>query len=100
MSTETEFDELFDGSLDTKMDFLKEQTKTNNDGIYRVDLSKVKDKRKGWRSVVRPTYPNLTVEGKLGQSAIEKITHYVNIKNPRELSGWFDSLRILEKNVL
>jgi len=80
----------FDGSLDTKMDFLKEQTKTNNDGIYRVDLSKVKDKRKGWRSVVRPL-PNLTVEGKLGQSAIEKITHYVNIKNPRELSGWFDS---------
>lgn len=85
-----ELDELFDGSLDSKMDFLNEQTRTNNDGIYRVDLSKAKDKKKGWRSVVR-FLPNLTVEGKVGQSAIEKITHYVDIKNPRELSGWFDS---------
>jgi len=85
-----ELDELFDGSLDSKMDFLNEQTRTNNDGIYRVDLSKAKDKKRGWRSVVR-FLPNLTVEGKVGQSAIEKITHYVDIKNPRELSGWFDS---------
>jgi len=85
-----ELDELFNGSLDSKMDFLNEQTKTNNDGIYRVDLSKSKDKKKGWRSVVR-FLPNLTVDGKVGQSAIEKITHYVDIKNPRELSAWFDS---------
>ena len=85
-----ELDELFDGSLDSKMDFLNEQTRVNNDGIYRVDLSKAKDKKKGWRSVVR-FLPNLTEEGKVGQSAIEKITHYVDIKNPRELSGWFDS---------
>lgn len=83
-------DELFDGSLDSKMDFLNEQKQTNNDGIYRVDLSKAKDKKKGWRSVVR-FLPNLTTEGKVGQSAVEKITHYVDIKNPRELSGWFDS---------
>lgn len=85
-----ELDALFDGSLDSKMDFLNDQTKVSNDGIYRVDLSKVKDKKKGWRSVVR-FLPNLTQEGKLGQSAIEKITHYVDIKNPKELSGWFDS---------
>lgn len=83
-------DDLFNGSLDTKMDFLNEQTKTNNDGIYRVDLSKSKDKKKGWRSVVR-FLPNLTKDGKVGQSAIEKITHYVDIKNQKELSGWFDS---------
>ena len=81
-------DELFDGSLDSKMDFLNDQKKVNNDGIYRVDLSKAKDKK--WKSVIR-FLPNLTTEGKLGQSAIEKITHYVDIKNPRELSGWFDS---------
>jgi hypothetical protein len=73
------------------MDFLNEQkTTTNNDGIYRVDLSKCKDKKKGWRSVVR-FLPNLTNDGKVGQSAIEKITHYVDIKNQKELSGWFDS---------
>ena len=85
-----ELDDLFNGGLDTKMDFLNEQKATNNDGIYRVDLSKCKDKKRGWRSVVR-FLPNLTQEGKVGQSAIEKITHYVDIKNQKELSGWFDS---------
>jgi len=86
-----ELDDLFNGGLDDKMDFLNEQKgKVSNDGIYRVDLSKVKDKKRGWRSVVR-FLPNLTKDGKVGQSAIEKITHYVDIKNPRELSGWFDS---------
>jgi hypothetical protein len=85
-----EFDDLFNGSLDTKMDFLNDQKAVNNDGIYRVDLSKVKDKKRGWRSVVR-LIPNLTKDGKVGQSAIEKITHYVDIKQPRELAGWFDS---------
>jgi len=85
-----ELDDLFNGSLDTKMDFLNEQKATNNDGIYRVDLSKVKDKKRGWRSVVR-LLPNLTKEGKVSQSAIEKVTHYVDIKQPKELSGWFDS---------
>lgn len=87
-----ELDELFDGSLDQKMDFLKEKTRTNNDGIYRVDLKKVLDKKKGYRAVVR-FLPNLTKEGRVGQSAIEKISHYVDIKNPRELSGYFDSAK-------
>ena len=82
-------DDLF-GNLDSKMDFLNEQTKTNTDGIYRIDLSKAKDKKKGYRAVVR-FLPNLTKEGKVGQSAIEKISHYVNIKNQKELSGYFDS---------
>jgi hypothetical protein len=85
------FDDLFNGSLDSKMDFLKDQTTTsNNDGIYRVDLKLVKDKKKGWRSVVR-FLPNLTKEGKLGQMAIDKVSHYVDIKQAKELSGWFDS---------
>jgi hypothetical protein len=83
-------DDLFNGGLDAKMDFLNEAKTTNNDGIYRVSMALAKDKRKGWRSVVR-FLPNLTQDGKIGQSAIEKITHYVDIKNPRELSGWFDS---------
>lgn len=85
-----EVDQLFDGSLDTKMDFLEEKKQTNNDGIYRVDLDKVKDKKKGYRSVVR-FLPNLTQEGKVGQSAIEKISHYVKIREPRELGGYYDS---------
>jgi hypothetical protein len=87
----SELDDLFNGGLDAKMNFLNEggQAKSS-DGIYRVDLKLVKEKKKGWRSVVR-FLPNLTKDGKLGQSAIEKIAHYVNIKNPKELSGWFDS---------
>lgn len=85
-----ELDDLFSGNLDNKMDFLAEQKTSTNDGIYKVDLSKVKDKKKGWRSVVR-FLPNLTAEGKLGQSAIEKISHYVDIKQEKELSGYFDS---------
>ena len=85
-----QFDELFDGSLDSKMSFLNERSAASNDGIYRVDLSKVKDKKKGWRSVLR-FLPNLTKDLKVGESAIEKITHYVDIKNPKELAGWFDS---------
>jgi hypothetical protein len=85
-----QLDELFDGSLDSKMNFLNERSTGNNDGIYRIDLSKVKDKKRGWRSVVR-FLPNLTTDLKVGESAIEKITHYVNIKNPKELSGYFDS---------
>ena len=86
-----EIDDLFNGNLDSKMSILNDQkTTTNNDGIYRVDLSKVKDKKRGWRSVVR-FLPNLTKDGKVGESAIDKITHFVDIKNPKELSGWFDS---------
>jgi len=87
-----EFDDLFSGNLDSKMDFLNEKKTVNADGIYRIDLSKVKDKKKGYRSVVR-LLPNLTQEGKVGQAAIEKITHYVDIKNAKELSGWFDSAK-------
>jgi hypothetical protein len=85
-----ELDDLFGGNLDSKMDFLNDKKTTNSDGIYRVDLTKVKDKKKGYRSVIR-FLPNLTKEGKVGQMAIEKITHYVDIKNQKELSGWFDS---------
>jgi hypothetical protein len=86
-----DLDDLFNGGLESKMDFLNDaKTSNNNDGIYRVDLSKVKDKKRGWRSLVR-ILPNLTKDGKVGQSAIEKITHYVDIKQPKELSGWFDS---------
>lgn len=88
----TDFNDLFSGELDSKMDFLNEKKQVNSDGIYRIDLSKVKDKKKGYRSVIR-FLPNLTKEGKLGQAAIEKITHYVDIKNAKELSGWFDSGR-------
>jgi hypothetical protein len=86
-----ELDSLFSaGGINDKVEFLQERTTKNSDGIYRIDMEKVKDKKKGWKSVIR-LLPNLSKEGKVGQSAIEKITHYVDIKNNKELSGWFDS---------
>jgi len=85
-------DDLFSGNLDSKMDFLNDKKTNNADGIYRVDLKLVKDKKKGWKSTIR-FLPNLTAEGKVGQAAVEKITHYVDIKNAKELSGWFDSAK-------
>ena len=84
-----ELDDLF-GGLDNTLDFLNEKKTVSSDGIYRIDLSKAKDKKRGYKSVIR-LLPNLTKEGKVGMSALEKITHYVNIKNPKELAGWFDS---------
>ena len=53
------YDELFDGGLEAKMDFLNEKTTSNSDGIYRIDLKLVQDKKKGYRSVVR-FLPNLS----------------------------------------
>jgi hypothetical protein len=88
MANLNEMDDLFGGNLDSKMDFLNEKKNVNSDGIYRIDLTKAKDKKKGYKSVIR-FLPNLTKEGKVGQAAIEKIAHYVDIKNPKELSGWF-----------
>ena len=94
-----EFDDLFSGNLDGKMDFLNEKKVVNADGIYRIDLSKVKDKKKGYRSVVR-FLPNLTKEGKVGQAAIEKITHYVDIKTQKNYQVGLIVQRISMRNVL
>jgi hypothetical protein len=86
----TGFDELLSGNLDGTMDFLNEKKAQNSDGIYRIDLTKAKDKKRGYRSVIR-FLPNLTKDGKLGASALEKISHYVKVKGADELNGWFDS---------
>jgi hypothetical protein len=86
-----ELDDLFNSSLDSKMDFLNDKKAVNADGIYRIDMKKPTiDKKKGYRSVIR-FLPNLTKAGKMEQVSIEKVAHYVNIKNVKELSGWFDS---------
>jgi len=85
-----DFNDLFSGNLDSTMDFLDDKKNVSKDGIYRVDLKKVSDKKKGYRARIR-FLPNLTKDRKLGQAAIEKITHYVDIKSDKALSGWFDS---------
>ena len=90
-----ETNDLF-GDLGSTMDFLQNKPTTSKDGLYRVDMKKAKEGK--WRSVVR-FLPNFTASedmikqygGPIGPSAIEKITHYVSIKDIPELSGYYDS---------
>lgn len=84
-------DELFDeASLDSKMDFLQDKPKANADGLYRIDVTKASDPKRGYMAKIR-LLPNLKKDGTLGQSAIEKISHWVNIRNVKEISGMYDS---------
>lgn len=80
-------DDLF-GGLENTMSFLDENSSRNNDGLFRVDLSKAKDKS---YKVKMRFLPNLSKEGALGQSSIEKISHYVNLQQMPELRGFYDS---------
>ncbi|CAG7581602.1 MAG: ssDNA binding protein [uncultured marine phage] len=85
------FEDLFsDDTLNSKMSFLDEKKKTGKDGLYRVDLSKVTDKSRGYIATVR-FLPNLNQAGEIGSSAIEKVTHYVDTKQVPELAGYYDS---------
>lgn len=81
-------DDLF-GNLDSTMSFLSEKKEQAKDGIYRVDLTKA-EKGKPYRSVIR-FLPNLKKDGTLGEAAIEKVAHYVDIKQLPELCGYYDS---------
>lgn len=66
-----------------------DKKETNLDGIYRPKLEECKDKKIGYRSTLR-FLPNLTKEGKLGPSAIEKHVHYFDGKGEQGLSGYYD----------
>lgn len=61
----------------------------NLDGIYRPDLKDAKDKKTGYRSVIR-FLPNLLENGKVGPAAVEKHIHYADFKNEPGLSGYYD----------
>ena len=82
--------DLFD-VIDPKsetLDFL-EKKGSSLDGIYRP---KVTDKKKGYVATIR-FLPNLSREGKVLQSAIEKHQHYVDFKNHPELMGYYDCMK-------
>jgi hypothetical protein len=74
------------------MDFLDKKSSASNDGIYRPNLKNAKDKKKGYRSVIR-FLPNLKKDGSLGSNAIEKMLHYVKLPNYDELNGYYDSMK-------
>lgn len=97
-----------DDALDSQMSFLDESKKSvGADGLYRPDVKKAKDKDRGYRAILR-FLPNFTQNPELvkaylgdrwsedakaavGPSALEKVTHYVDIKQMRELCGYYDS---------
>lgn len=89
-------DELF-GNLDNTLSYMDENSGNNVDGLYRIDLKKAKDKKIGYRAVVR-FLPNVTREGKLGESALTKISHFVKNIEAKELVGWYDSPRNFKKS--
>lgn len=82
--------DLFNMDLDSGMSFL-EKKKSQNDGIYRPSLTLAKDKKKGYKSVIR-FLPNFTEKG-LGENAMEKFLHYVKLPNHLNLNGYYDSMK-------
>jgi hypothetical protein len=91
-------DFLFSGleANDETMSVFDKQT-TNNDGIYRPNLKDATDKKIGYRATLR-FLPNLLETGTIGQSAIEKHIHYVDMKNESNLSGYYDCRKNNEPN--
>lgn len=87
----SDFNDLFnDDALDSKMSFLDESKSNGADGLYRIDLTKVSDKKRGYRATLR-LLPNFTQDRKVGASAIEKVSHYVKLPDNATLSGYYDS---------
>lgn len=82
--------DLFD-SIDAQSETLGFLDKKGGalDGIYRP---KITDKKKGYIATIR-FLPNLSKEGKVLQSAIEKHQHYVDFKNHPELQGYYDCMK-------
>ena len=87
---EVENVDIFD-SIDAQsgtLDFLEKKGGAM-DGIFRP---KITDKKKGYVATIR-FLPNLTKDGKVAQSAIEKHQHYVDFKNNPELQGYYDCMK-------
>src|SRR5690348_16131581 len=70
-------------------EYLKEKKK-NDDGLLRPKLEEGKD---GKRTLVLRLLPNLTKEGKIGSTCIEKHIHYADFNTNPELQGYFDCLK-------
>lgn len=81
--------DLFNMSVDDETQKVFDTQSGNNDGIFRPSLKDAKDKKSGYRAVIR-FLPNFLESGKLGESAIEKHLHYVDFKNEPKLSGFYD----------
>jgi hypothetical protein len=83
-------DDVFNlGASEEASSFLKEK-KSNDDGLLRPKLEEGKD---GKRELLIRFLPNMTRNGKISTTAIEKHIHYADFKSNPELQGYFDCLK-------
>ena len=83
-------DDVFNlGASEEASSFLKEK-KSNDDGLLRPKLEEGKD---GKRELLIRFLPNMTRNGKISTTAIEKHIHYADFKQNPELQGYFDCLK-------
>ncbi len=95
--------DLFNMDVNTGMDSLDTKKTGSNsltDKMYRPSLKNAKDPKVGYRSRIR-FLPNLLknpTEGQkaLGDFAIQKAAHYVNLPEYKDLNGYYDQQRNIE----
>lgn len=82
-------EDVFNLDNSASSSYLQER-KSNDDGLLRPRLEEGRD---GKRELVIRLLPNLSREGKIGATAVEKHIHYADFKQNPELQGYFDCLK-------
>ena len=62
----------------------------NNENLYKVDLSLIKDKNEGYISTIR-FLPNIKLDYSLDSNYIKRKRHFIDVKEPRQFRRYFDS---------
>lgn len=84
-------DDVFDLGKTEANAYLQDRKKGNDDGLLRPKLEESHDGTP--RSLVLRFLPNLTKEGKIKSTAVEKHIHYADFKSNPDLQGYFDCLK-------
>lgn len=69
-----------------------EKKSNASDGLYRPKSQEAKDKKIGYRAVLR-FLPNMKQDKTRGEFLIERHMHYVKMANYVELNGYYDSMK-------
>lgn len=88
---ESNEEDVFNLSSTEASNYLKDKSKSSkDDGLLRPKVAEGVD---GKRELVLRFLPNLTKEGKIKSTSIEKHIHYADFKSNPELQGYFDCLK-------
>lgn len=91
MSENKNYVDLFNMDADdASMSFLAPRN-SNHDGLYRANPKEAKDKAKGYCATIR-FLPNVMDNMTVGDNAVQKHVHYINMPNYPDLQGYCDSL--------